>query len=96
MNLLSGYEETPGMFYYATGSLLLLSAIVTSLGLRKLGILRRVGLGVTRRGGRGRGMGGGPDMGMGGMGGSGNAVGEVRRGWRSWWKKEGGGEGGVL
>jgi len=58
MNLLSGYEETPNVFYIATAGLLGVSLVVTGLGLRKLAILRRVGLGVARgssRGGNGHG-----------------------------------------
>lgn len=69
------------MFYYATGGLLAFAGIVTALGLRKLAILRRVGLGVQR--GKGR---DGHGLGMGGTGGSGG--GEVEAGkWFGSWRR---------
>jgi hypothetical protein len=45
MNLVSGFEETPQIFYVVTLSLVGLSAVLVGVGLRKLNSLRRVGLG---------------------------------------------------
>lgn len=47
MNLVSGWEDAQGVFLAVTGALFGLSALLVGLGLRKLQILRKVGLGAS-------------------------------------------------
>lgn len=49
LQLLSGYEQDPHLFYDVTAGLVALALIVTAYGFRRLMILRRVGLGRARR-----------------------------------------------